>query len=123
MGHLPNEEVLQYYRNNPVDVFINLSLTEGGAPVSIMEAISCGIPVVATRVGGNPEIVSDRNGILLSENPLPEEIAAALFTFIDNPGRAAQWRIGSRIVWQEKFNSLKNFEAFARRLKTIGGPQ
>jgi glycosyltransferase involved in cell wall biosynthesis len=123
MGHLPNEEVLQYYRNNPVDVFINLSLTEGGAPVSIMEAISCGIPVVATRVGGNPEIVSDRNGILLSENPLPEEIAAALFTFIDNPGRAAQWRIGSRMVWQEKFNSLKNFEAFARRLKTIGGPQ
>ena len=60
-GQLTNSAVLDFYRRNPVDVFANVSASEG-VPVSIMEAQACGIPVVATAVGGTPEIVSDRIG-------------------------------------------------------------
>jgi glycosyltransferase involved in cell wall biosynthesis len=56
MGFQPRNIILNFYRDNPVDVFINTSSSEGGNPVSIMEAISCGIPVIATKVGGNMEI-------------------------------------------------------------------
>ena len=107
-----------FYRNNPVDLFANVSESEG-TPVSIMEAISCGMPVLATAVGGNPEIVSEQNGKLLSPNPTPDEIAASIFSILDNPDLAAEKRTGSRRVWHEKYNADSNFQAFADRLKLI----
>ncbi len=55
-GQTPNDEVLEFYAANRVDVFVNVSSTEG-VPVSIMEAIAHDIPVVATAVGGTPEFV------------------------------------------------------------------
>ena len=49
---------------NDFDLFVNMSLSEG-IPVSIMEAISFGIPIIATNVGGNAEIVNDETGVLI----------------------------------------------------------
>jgi colanic acid/amylovoran biosynthesis glycosyltransferase len=118
-GYVPNQEIMKHYRENPVDVFVNLSTTEGGAPVSIQEAISCGIPVIATNVGGNPEIVSERNGLLLDPNPTPEEVASALLWFCDHAGMAQRMRMESRKVWQESYNAEVNFSDFAEKLKSI----
>ena len=101
-----------------VDVFVNVSSTEG-TPVSIMEAVSCGIPVLATAVGGNVEIVQERNGYLLSENPTPDEIADALLIVCDNREEILKKRKGSRAVWQERYNETTNFEAFAQALVEI----
>jgi glycosyltransferase involved in cell wall biosynthesis len=109
---------MQYYQDFPVDVFVNVSSTEG-VPVSIQEAISCGIPVIATAVGGNPEIVSEQNGILLSPDPQPDEIAAALLKIWDDPALAGRLRRGSRQVWQTSYNAQVNFRVFAERLKSI----
>ncbi|HLO18144.1 MAG TPA: glycosyltransferase [Anaerolineales bacterium] len=119
-GYVPNDEIMRHYKDCPVDVFVNVSSTEGGAPISIQEAISCGIPVVATSVGGNPEVVSEKNGILLSPNPKPQEIAAALLKIWDNPGLAAQMRTASHQLWQTSYNAEVNFRTFAERLKAIG---
>lgn len=52
---------------NDFDLFVNMSLSEG-IPVSIMEAISFGIPIIATNVGGNAEIVNDETGVLIPVN-------------------------------------------------------
>ena len=54
-GRVSNKEILNFYRQNYIDLFINLSSSEG-IPVSIMEAMSFGIPVIATNVGGTSEI-------------------------------------------------------------------
>ena len=53
-GQVPNAEVFNTYRSRPTDLFANTSLSEG-IPVSIMEAQSCGIPILAPAVGGIPE--------------------------------------------------------------------
>ena len=119
LGYMPNHEILRYYREYPVDVFVNVSETEGGAPVAIQEAVSCGVPIVATSVGGNPEIVSAKNGILLPPSPTPEEIAWALLKIWDNPLSAAKMRRESRQIWQTRFNADVNFHWFAERLKSI----
>ena len=87
-GGLANARVMEFYREHPVDVFVNVSASEG-LPVSIMEAQSFGIPVVATAVGGIPEIVTDQNGRLLAANPSPSEIADGLQEFV--PGTASSW--------------------------------
>lgn len=122
-GYRPNSEITQYYGKHPCDVFVNVSKTEGGAPVSIQEAISCGIPVLATDVGGNPEIVSEKNGLLLSPNPTSEEIAVALLKIWDHPRRSAEMRKESRRIWQESYNADVNFRSFAERLSILTNSQ
>ena len=118
MGYLPNTQVMLFYRNNPLDLFMNVSESEG-IPVSVMEAISCGLPIVATAVGGTPEIVSERNGKLLNPNPTPAQIAMAITSILDHPERAAEKRRGSKKVWQERFDASHNFQTFAGRLKSL----
>jgi colanic acid/amylovoran biosynthesis glycosyltransferase len=119
-GYSSQADLFVFYRDNPVDVFVNTSTSEG-TPVSIMEAISCGIPVMATAVGGNREIVSDRNGILLPPHPRPEEIADGLFALLDDPAASASRRLNSRSVWQERYNAETNFNLFGEKLKEIRG--
>lgn len=114
-GYSSSEDLMQFYRENPVDLFVNVSRSEG-TPVSIMEAISCGIPVMATAVGGNVEIVSEKNGWLLSANPTEQEIANALLTLNDDPVRLARMRAASRQVWAEKYNAERNLDEFAKKL-------
>ena len=76
MGHRPNEEIMKFYASNYVDCFITTSSSEG-LPVSIQEALSYGIPIIGTNVGGIHEEI-DGNGVLLSENPSAEEIRDAI---------------------------------------------
>ncbi|MCB9111273.1 MAG: glycosyltransferase [Anaerolineales bacterium] len=117
-GFIPQKDLIRNYLENPVDVFVNVSTTEG-TPVSIMEAISCGIPIIATAVGGNVEIVREKNGFLLSENPTPDEIADALLNVCGDRELWLEKRKGSREVWQERYNETTNFEAFAQKLVEI----
>jgi len=60
-GRVPNWELLSFYAENEIDLFVTVSKWDG-IPVSIMEAMSFGIPTVATNVGGVSEIVlNDEN--------------------------------------------------------------
>jgi glycosyltransferase involved in cell wall biosynthesis len=70
-----------------VDIVVHPSLTEGLSNV-ILEAMAAGLPVVATRTGGNPELVqNDRTGLLVSTGSA-EEIAAAISRLLDQPSWA-----------------------------------
>ena len=57
VGH--TDGVLSYYQE--ADLFVLPSLTEG-LPLSLLEALSCGLPVIATAVGGSREIVDPEDG-------------------------------------------------------------
>jgi colanic acid/amylovoran biosynthesis glycosyltransferase len=118
LGYLTVSPVSDYYVNHSIDVFINVSASEG-IPVSIMEAQSCGIPVIATAVGGTPEIVSEKVGILISENPSPSEIGDALEFFFDHPDIIRQMKQKSIENWCSNYNAMKNFTEFANSLKMI----
>jgi len=118
LGYLPGSPVSNYYNHYPIDVFINVSASEG-IPVSIMEAQSCGIPIIATAVGGTPEIVSEKVGFLISENPTPLEIADALEFFVDHPAITQQMRLNSIANWNSHYNATKNFTEFANSLQTM----
>lgn len=117
-GYQSQHELIQTYLSNPVDIFLNISTTEGTS-VAMMEAISCGIPVIATAVGGNVEVVREKNGFLLNENPTTDEIVDALLQVCNNRELWLEKRKGSREVWQERYNETTNFEAFAQALVEI----
>ncbi|MCA2003133.1 MAG: glycosyltransferase [Chloroflexi bacterium] len=117
-GYESQRALFEFYRDNPVDVFVNVSVSEG-APVAVMEALSCGIPVIATAVGGNVELVSSRNGILLPANPSPDEIASALLAMYEDRKGSLEKREASFQVWREKYNAPVNFTNFADDLMEI----
>ncbi len=107
MGFVENRELLQYYEYNRVDSFITTSSTEG-LPVSIEEALSFGIAVIATSVGGIPETVSG-NGVLLSADPDGKEVADAIKYIYDLPDdRSRELRDNSYEMWKRDFDSEKN---------------
>ena len=110
-GRLPQNGIIKFYREHPVDVFINVSKSEG-IPVSIMEAQSCGIPVIGAAVGGVPEIVNNENGILLSSNPTPIEIADAIEKFSNRCKYILNKRKSSKLNWHSKYNAKINYQKF-----------
>ncbi len=71
------------------DVFVLASLFEG-MPVSLMEALALGVPVVATAVGGIPELVTNGVEGLLVRPSAPEALATALGELIADPARRAE---------------------------------
>lgn len=115
-GAVPNTDIIDFLENNFVDLFINLSTSEG-IPVSIMEAYSCGIPTIATDVGGTSEIVNNENGFLLSANPTIEEVSETIDCFFKmNETDRMKKRSNSYKTWENKFNAEKNYSDFISRI-------
>ncbi|MCO6018217.1 glycosyltransferase [Carnobacterium divergens] len=117
VGFLKNNEVLNWYKNNPVTIFMNLSLSEG-VPVSIMEAMSIGIPIVATDVGGTKEIVENNvNGLLLQKNCTPLEIANSIRQFYTmDLKKYNKFKINSKLIWENKSNADKLYLNFSKKI-------
>jgi len=107
-GSRKNSEVLRDYKNKRFDLFINLSDSEG-LPVSIMEAMSFGIPCVATNTDGIPEIViNGYNGILVEKNDEPSIIAKRI---VDNLNNLNLFRTNARKTWEQSFTE-NNYQIF-----------
>jgi glycosyltransferase involved in cell wall biosynthesis len=98
----------------PVDVFINISMSEG-VPVSIMEAQSFGLPVIATDVGGTKEIMTATNGILLPSSPTIVEVADAMEYIMNNNFD----RMAIKESWKNVSDADINFTAFVKHLSNL----
>lgn len=104
LGSLLPRQVADYYASNKVDLFVSLSSQEG-VPVSIMEALSAGVPVFATDVGGVAEIVDDEVGQLLPADIDPAECAARIDAFAAlKASERAVFRTSARGRWNERCN-------------------
>lgn len=117
VGNLTNEELHNFYRQNPVDLFVNTS-TKEGTPVSILEAISYGIPILATAFGGNKEVVNKGAGKLLNADPTAEEIALKISNLIET-GDIITFRLKSKLVWSKYYDSNINYEKFCENLASL----
>ena len=111
LGKQDHSKVIEYYQNNTIDIFMNLSTTEG-VPVSIMEAISCGVPIVATDVGGVSEIVSKETGKLVSSNPSVAEIVEAMEYVLIN-------KFDTRAFWQTHYCADANYSRFVKAMRNL----
>jgi glycosyltransferase involved in cell wall biosynthesis len=90
---------------NTFDIFVLSSINEGCSNV-ILEAMACGIPLVVTDTGGNPELVTDRNNGLLFEVGNYKELAEKLHYLYVHPEEREKFsRRGIQLI-KEKF-SLK----------------
>lgn len=93
------------------DVFVLPSLREGISN-TMLEAMATGKPVVATRVGGNPEIVEEGVTGLLVPPSDPEALAASLLAYVDDPARARAHGEAGRARALQKFSLSAMLEAY-----------
>jgi glycosyltransferase involved in cell wall biosynthesis len=84
-------------------LFVLSSVTEG-LSISILEAMAMGLPVVATRVGGNPELVRHgTNGLLVPARD-PQALAAAILELLTNPEKSNLMGEASRRLAEDEFD-------------------
>lgn len=107
---LKNENIrfLGFRRNtemylNQMDVFILPSLEEG-LGIAILEAMASGVPVVATSVGGIPEIVIHGETGILVEPKNPKALAEATISLLNNSTKAKRISRRAREMVVEKFS-------------------
>jgi glycosyltransferase involved in cell wall biosynthesis len=105
------------------DVFVLPTLTEA-LPTVLAEAMAARLPIVASRVGGIPEMVVDgHNGCLVEPQNLEQLRAACIHLLVDRENRAAMGADGWKIV-QEKFNIERQVdrleELYLEQLRAYG---
>lgn len=124
LGNVENSKILKIYIKNDVDYFINLSDSEG-IPVSIMEAMSIGLPVIARNVGGNSEIVTSKNGCILEKKLKESVMFSIIYEFTKKRMLSVEeykkMSENSRNKWIKEYSAEKNYIDFYRDFVTCEG--
>ena len=112
VGFVPEAEKVAYY--NLADVFVLPSHMEGFG-LSAAEAMACGKPVVASRAGALPEVVSDGVTGLLCDPGTPGEFAEAIVRLLGD----RQLAVGMGQAGQERVRRLFHWDKAAQQVLSI----
>lgn len=115
-GALEKKDVIEIYKNTDIALFCNVSENEG-VPVSIMEAQSFGIPVIATDVGGTGEILDKHFGELVPLKITKYDMANRIASYL-KADEKKMWerRRLARKSWELKSNGFKLYKDFYSEL-------
>jgi len=81
-----------------------------GTPNCVMEALACGLPVVATRVGGIPDIVEhEKTGLLVDKKDV-DGLAAALVTLLGDAHQCARMGQAAQVFAREHLDARKTID-------------
>jgi glycosyltransferase involved in cell wall biosynthesis len=114
-GRMEPEAIMKLYKEEGFHFFIHLSSSEG-IPVSMMEAISFGIPIIATDVGAVNEIVNEETGILLEKDNLEHWKHHLKKVILEN---ALPTRKRTRAFWEKEFRADNNYMDFCSLLTNL----
>jgi glycosyltransferase involved in cell wall biosynthesis len=96
------------------DLMVLPSHTEG-LPNAALEALVMNVPVLATKVGGTPEVVIDGETGRLVASRQPEALAGGIIEFLDHRAKWQEWADRGRKMVEEQFD----FKARTRRLEHL----
>lgn len=112
LGYVPRSVLVETYQNATVHV---IPSHYEGLPTVLLEAMSCGMPVVATDIGGNNEVISSGVNGLLVPPKSPVEMSQAVSRLLDNPdlreklGDAARKTIEDRYTWDKIADKILSY--------------
>lgn len=120
-GYQTSQQIVALYQERKIDSFITTSSTEGGCPVSIQEALSFGVPVIGTNVGGITEMIH-KNGVLLSENPSICEVAQAIrMMYYMKTDEKKNLSDNAYLMWKTYFDQERNLEHLRQTVRKMEG--
>ena len=118
-GFLKNKQIYDVYKATKIDYLVNVSSSEG-LPVSIMEALSFGIPVIATNVGGTKELVDETCGFLIKESVSEIELKDILLHALSlSEKEYIEMRKCARKKWESVADAENNYLNWCDILKEV----
>lgn len=108
LGHQSHESVIKLMKNAAVLVFP--SVWYECAPMTILEAFACGLPVIASNIGSIPELVTDHHNGLLFRPGDAEDLARKVRWALDNPERMQEMRAAARREYETKYTAEINYK-------------
>ncbi len=118
VGNISWTETHRYFNMSDVVVIPSVRDQEGnvdGLPNVLLEAMSCGRPIVATRVAGLPEVITDRVNGLLVEEKNPQQLAEAVSELLSSPqlasscGKANSSKVEAQLTWNQVAQRMVGF--------------
>lgn len=115
LGALDEDRILSLLHR--VDALALTSVGQGeAAPVTVMEAMACGLPVVCSVIGGTPDMIRDGHDGLLVPQEDVEAIADAVMRLARDPAVAQRIGTAARITALERFDSRTNAAKLLARI-------
>ncbi|MDD4908502.1 MAG: glycosyltransferase [Candidatus Omnitrophica bacterium] len=106
LGVVKNADLPRYYIS--ADIFCLPSVELAGQTealgVVLLEAMACGTPVIASRVGGTLDIIEDGHNGLLVPQKSPHELSSAIIAILSNPEAARKFSTNGRATIEKKFS-------------------
>ena len=127
-GGVERKDIAKFYAL--ADIFVLPTLGDN-FPLTVLEAMACKVPIVATSVGGIPEIIEDRVSGLLCDSRDPQSLAKAILFLLDNPkaGREISGTAYNQFIKKytlekmiNRYESAYNFtinEFYSRKTKSL----
>ncbi|MFH1975761.1 MAG: glycosyltransferase family 4 protein [Pseudomonadota bacterium] len=115
-GNLPPDSVASYLKCSDFMIFPSYS---EGMPQAVLEAMNCGLCVIASRVGGIPEAVIEGETGLLIEPENPQQLQTAIEKLLSNASMRQKLSARAESYSYEKFDPCKNAERFAKLLYSL----
>jgi glycosyltransferase involved in cell wall biosynthesis len=102
------------------DVYVNSSISEG-ISITILEAMAAGLPVVATNVGGTPEVLSGDAGGVLVPSRDPGQLASALLELLADPSRRDTMAAAARRRLETSFTIDRMVDEYVNTYRRLLG--
>jgi glycosyltransferase involved in cell wall biosynthesis len=103
-----------------LDVFVLSSLSEG-LSLTLLEAEAVGLPIVATRVGGNPEVVRDGDTGFLVPSGEEEPLASALARLLQDPSLRTRLGERGRALYREQYTLQAMVQGYVELYARLAG--
>ena len=115
LGSVPHNELSVYYT---ISDMLVLASSREGWPNVLLESMACGTPVVATNVGGSPEVVTSNEAGIIAKERSPEGLVEAINELLDNnPPRDATRAYAENFSWDA--TSAGQYKLFKQLTQSI----
>lgn len=122
LGARPQHEVARLMGEADIFVFPSIIAVDGqmdGIPMSLMEAMAAGKPVVASAIAGIPELVRDEVNGLLVDGAYPQRIEAAIRRLVEEPDLRQRLGEAGRQTVRQRFDIRQNSQSLIELLDSV----
>ncbi len=116
LGNIPFQSVISILK--ATDIFVNPSYNEG-LPTSVLEAGACRRAIIATHVGGTPEILTSHHSGIIIEPHNTEALRKALQELLDDPKRRQILGDNARQEIEQKFSWEHSVDAYLKKMSSL----
>jgi glycosyltransferase involved in cell wall biosynthesis len=107
-GRMERPQVIEQMKN--AAVLLIPSLCYEGFPMAMVEAFSFGLPIIASRIGGLPDMLQDGHSGLLFEPGNPHALLQAISTLVSDTSRIEAMRQAARSKFDSHYTEQKNYQ-------------